>query len=168
MQRGLVGSEMCIRDSINAEYMGYKTMMSKDQLESFLEAVDKKFEKVYNFRFVQVTNYCRKLLGMKEKISVTDGRVKQMKSIMMTYLKKAPAFILYCVENKNPFKIIVNPRHRHKMVILSIAIGILLQKTKGASWIALIPSILISYPIILLLFCPEHFKMIASFSLKKL
>eukprot|EP00831_Metopus_contortus_P065482 TRINITY_DN58497_c0_g1_i2.p2 TRINITY_DN58497_c0_g1~~TRINITY_DN58497_c0_g1_i2.p2 ORF type:complete len:120 (-),score=40.87 TRINITY_DN58497_c0_g1_i2:31-390(-) len=24
MQRGLVGSEMCIRDSINAEYMGYK------------------------------------------------------------------------------------------------------------------------------------------------
>eukprot|EP00831_Metopus_contortus_P068814 TRINITY_DN61634_c0_g1_i1.p2 TRINITY_DN61634_c0_g1~~TRINITY_DN61634_c0_g1_i1.p2 ORF type:complete len:138 (-),score=36.24 TRINITY_DN61634_c0_g1_i1:137-550(-) len=24
MQRGLVGSEMCIRDSINAEYMGYR------------------------------------------------------------------------------------------------------------------------------------------------
>eukprot|EP00831_Metopus_contortus_P060574 TRINITY_DN52478_c0_g1_i1.p1 TRINITY_DN52478_c0_g1~~TRINITY_DN52478_c0_g1_i1.p1 ORF type:complete len:152 (-),score=29.41 TRINITY_DN52478_c0_g1_i1:55-510(-) len=31
MQRGLVGSEMCIRDSINAEYMG-KIKMSKMQI----------------------------------------------------------------------------------------------------------------------------------------
>eukprot|EP00831_Metopus_contortus_P076573 TRINITY_DN7077_c0_g2_i1.p4 TRINITY_DN7077_c0_g2~~TRINITY_DN7077_c0_g2_i1.p4 ORF type:complete len:118 (-),score=34.94 TRINITY_DN7077_c0_g2_i1:176-529(-) len=29
MQRGLVGSEMCIRDSINAEYMGPEAMLSR-------------------------------------------------------------------------------------------------------------------------------------------
>eukprot|EP00831_Metopus_contortus_P021311 TRINITY_DN19501_c0_g1_i3.p3 TRINITY_DN19501_c0_g1~~TRINITY_DN19501_c0_g1_i3.p3 ORF type:complete len:144 (-),score=38.68 TRINITY_DN19501_c0_g1_i3:181-612(-) len=31
MQRGLVGSEMCIRDSINAEYMGLKIAITKCQ-----------------------------------------------------------------------------------------------------------------------------------------
>eukprot|EP00831_Metopus_contortus_P013954 TRINITY_DN15717_c0_g1_i1.p1 TRINITY_DN15717_c0_g1~~TRINITY_DN15717_c0_g1_i1.p1 ORF type:complete len:126 (+),score=44.29 TRINITY_DN15717_c0_g1_i1:78-455(+) len=36
MQRGLVGSEMCIRDSINAEYMGsYKSVTLESMAQSF-------------------------------------------------------------------------------------------------------------------------------------
>eukprot|EP00831_Metopus_contortus_P039687 TRINITY_DN31095_c0_g1_i3.p3 TRINITY_DN31095_c0_g1~~TRINITY_DN31095_c0_g1_i3.p3 ORF type:complete len:131 (+),score=42.67 TRINITY_DN31095_c0_g1_i3:176-568(+) len=41
MQRGLVGSEMCIRDSINAEYMGkQRNMETKKQTQSEIGVKD--------------------------------------------------------------------------------------------------------------------------------
>eukprot|EP00831_Metopus_contortus_P072350 TRINITY_DN66034_c0_g1_i1.p3 TRINITY_DN66034_c0_g1~~TRINITY_DN66034_c0_g1_i1.p3 ORF type:complete len:121 (-),score=49.76 TRINITY_DN66034_c0_g1_i1:126-488(-) len=40
MQRGLVGSEMCIRDSINAEYMGiYNMEVHIDELQDYVDAL---------------------------------------------------------------------------------------------------------------------------------
>eukprot|EP00831_Metopus_contortus_P009537 TRINITY_DN13675_c0_g1_i1.p1 TRINITY_DN13675_c0_g1~~TRINITY_DN13675_c0_g1_i1.p1 ORF type:complete len:116 (-),score=16.48 TRINITY_DN13675_c0_g1_i1:1-348(-) len=59
MQRGLVGSEMCIRDSINAEYMG-------SQPEYFIDIRDPVFK------------FCEKIQMLPLKIDKTSIRISHV------------------------------------------------------------------------------------------
>eukprot|EP00831_Metopus_contortus_P025251 TRINITY_DN21807_c0_g1_i1.p2 TRINITY_DN21807_c0_g1~~TRINITY_DN21807_c0_g1_i1.p2 ORF type:complete len:217 (+),score=28.41 TRINITY_DN21807_c0_g1_i1:92-742(+) len=67
MQRGLVGSEMCIRDSINAEYMGYQ----KALLDAHLEAGNDKFAEHFLLDKLN-KQFSLPLLVYLEKLQISD------------------------------------------------------------------------------------------------
>eukprot|EP00831_Metopus_contortus_P017358 TRINITY_DN17318_c0_g1_i1.p1 TRINITY_DN17318_c0_g1~~TRINITY_DN17318_c0_g1_i1.p1 ORF type:complete len:140 (-),score=34.02 TRINITY_DN17318_c0_g1_i1:145-564(-) len=61
MQRGLVGSEMCIRDSINAEYMGPHKMAKNQLYVKYIYYFIQKYEASLRIAIEDTINIAEKL-----------------------------------------------------------------------------------------------------------
>eukprot|EP00831_Metopus_contortus_P029173 TRINITY_DN24029_c0_g1_i1.p1 TRINITY_DN24029_c0_g1~~TRINITY_DN24029_c0_g1_i1.p1 ORF type:complete len:247 (-),score=81.95 TRINITY_DN24029_c0_g1_i1:157-897(-) len=107
MQRGLVGSEMCIRDSINAEYMGHQYDEDKKNLFVMLKGIERMIVQMLMATTIQLSKNLQKidqeLQTLKEKIDAKKEECENSDKLLKQLIEfntKKDFWQIYQIQDK--------------------------------------------------------------------